>query len=64
MNTVERAAVLTVRIVRAVDITDQATGAVKSGAGYATYVRSARAQDSTDTASWPLNQAFLYEIQK
>ena len=64
VNTVERAAVLTVRIVRAADVTDQATGAVKSGSGFATFVRSARAQDSTDTASWPLNQAFVYEVQQ
>ena len=64
VNTVERAAVLTVRIVRAADVTDQATGAVKPGAGYATFVRSARAQDSTDTASWPLNQAFVNDFQK
>ena len=64
VNTVERAAVLTVRIVRSADVADPATGAVKSGAGFATYVRSARAHDSNETASWALNEAFLYEIAK
>ena len=64
VNTIERAAVLTVRIVRATDVTDAATGAVKTGAGFATYVRSARAHDSTDTATWALNEAYLYEIAK